>query len=72
MPDLFQLVSIVSIVIAASLSACCRMNCFLTSCIENNIIVLTHNLIFEKQFDDDTIDLETYVEEKQPLLSTIN
>ena len=75
MHDLIAVVGTICILIATSLSACCRMECFPMSCIENNIIFMTHKLIFEKEDKNDT-ETETEIgdvldsthEEKQPLL----
>ena len=78
MHDLIAVVGTVGILIATSLSACCRMECFPMSCIENNIIFLTHKLIFEKQDKNDNDNdneteisdvLDTTLEEHQPLLT---
>lgn len=73
MHDLIAVVGTVGILIATSLSACCRMECFPMSCIENNIIFLTHKLIFEKQDKNDNETkigdvLDFTLEEHQPLL----
>ena len=73
MHDLIAVVGTVGILIATSLSACCRMECFPMSCIENNIIFMTHKLIFEKEDKNDTETeigdvLDSTIEEKQPLL----
>ena len=76
MHDLIAVVGTVGILIATSLSACCRMECFPMSCIENNIIFLTHKLIFEKQDKNDNDNeteigdvLDSTIEEHQPLLT---
>jgi hypothetical protein len=69
MHDLIAVVGAVGILIATSLSACCRMECIPMSCIENNIIFLTHKLIFEKQDETKIGDvLDSTLEEHQPLL----
>ena len=75
MHDLIAVVGTIGILIATSLSACCRMECFPMSCIENNIIFMTHKLIFEKEDKNDTETeteigdvLDSTIEEKQPLL----
>ena len=76
MHDLIAVVGTVGILIATSLSACCRMECLPMSCIENNIIFLTHKLIFEKQDKNDNDNeteigdvLDSTIEEHQPLLT---
>ena len=55
MHDLIAVVGTVGIFIATSLSACCRMECFPMSCIENNIIFIKRRKkkrinVFYKQF----------------------
>jgi len=72
MQNLILFVGMVGILIATSLSACCRMECFPMSCIENNIIVVTHKLMFENQVEteNEICDiLDTTIEEHQPLLT---
>ena len=71
MQDLILFVGMVGILVTTSLSVCCRIECFPTSCIENNIIVITYKLIFEKQVETETnfFDvLDSTLEEHQPLL----
>ena len=54
------------------LSVCLGPNCCINPCIDNNIIILTHNLFFEKVYEHETenrsINGTNTLEEHQPLL----
>jgi hypothetical protein len=81
MQDIILFVGMVCIMISTSISACCRMDCLPTSFCEYNLIILTHNLLFEKQIvnesENDRVNydlLDSKIEEHQPLLphTTLN
>jgi hypothetical protein len=83
MQDIILFVGMVCIMISTSISACCRMDCLPTSFCEYNLIILTHNLLFEKHDESkhesdperENYDLlDSKIEEHQPLLphTTLN
>ena len=56
------------------LSFCFGTKCLIKPCIDNNIIILTHNLFFEKIYETETeteninVNVNYTLEETQPLL----
>jgi hypothetical protein len=52
------------------LSVCLGPNCCIEPCIDNNIIILTHNLLFKKVYEHESENINgtNTLEEHQPLL----